>query len=64
MKLGECKMINGNMYSFKELEGNKEENIEKLILSILKEQKVSLAQTRTVFNHILYKIEMDNPITL
>lgn len=55
-------MIDGKIYTFKELKCEQEEYIEKIILLLLKEQKVSLAQTRCVFNHILNKIEMDNPI--
>lgn len=34
------------------------------ILSVLKEQKVSLSKTRMLFNSILIEIEDDNPITL
>ncbi len=59
---GDSEMIDGNIYPFKEISVDKEKYIEKMILLILKEQKVSLAQTRCVFNHILNKIEMDNPI--
>lgn len=35
----------------------------KAILTILKEQKVSLSKTRTLFNKILEEIEDLNPIT-
>lgn len=38
--------------------------IEKMILSILKEQKVSLSQTREIFESILIEIEDKNPIIL
>lgn len=34
------------------------------ILSVLKEQKVSLSKARALFNSILIEIEDDNPITL
>lgn len=34
------------------------------ILSVLKEQKVSLSKARMLFNSILIEIEDDNPITL
>lgn len=36
----------------------------KKILNILKEQKVSLSKTRTLFNSILDEIEDDNPVML
>jgi len=36
----------------------------KKILNILKEQKVSLSKTRTLFNSILDEIEDENPVTL
>ena len=35
----------------------------KAILKILKDQKVSLSKTRTLFNKILEEIEDSNPIT-
>lgn len=38
--------------------------IEKIILLILKEQKVSLSQARTLFNDILNEIEDNNIINL
>lgn len=34
------------------------------ILSVLKEQKVSLSKTRALFNSILIEIEDNNPIVL
>lgn len=34
------------------------------ILSVLKEQKISLSKARLLFNSILIEIEDDNPITL
>lgn len=40
------------------------EYAKKAILSILKEQKVSLSKTRTLFHWILDDIEDNNPITL
>lgn len=40
------------------------ELIEKMILLILKEQKVSLSQTIGIFNHIIEKIEHENPVNL
>lgn len=46
---------------------SKEQNkskIKKMILSILNEQKVSLSQTREIFESILIQIEDKNPITL
>lgn len=36
----------------------------KAILTILKEEKVSLSKTRCLFNSILRDIEDNNPITL
>ncbi len=36
----------------------------KKILNILKEQKVSLSKTRTLFKRILDEIEDENPVTL
>ena len=41
-----------------------EELIKKEILSILKEQKVSLSQARGVFEDLLHNIEDTNPICL
>lgn len=40
------------------------EYIETAIISILKEQKVSLSQARAIFNHILTKVEDKNLINL
>ncbi len=58
-------MIDGNIYRIKELYANQDsEYIEKMILLILKEQKVSLSQTRSIFNHLLERIEDDNIINL
>ncbi len=36
--------------------------LEKTILSVLKEEKVSLAEARCLFNGILRQIEENNPI--
>ena len=57
-----------NYYFIRKTEWNKElgEDIDyakKAILEILKEQKVSLSKTRTLFNKILEEIEDLNPIT-
>lgn len=41
-----------------------EELIKKMILSILKEQKVSLSQARGIFKDIINTIEDKNPICL
>lgn len=58
-------MIDGNLYRTRELYANQDiEYIEKTILDVLKEQKVSLSQTRAIFNHILAKIEDENAINL
>lgn len=40
------------------------EYIKKAILKILKEKKVSLSKTYTLFNEILYEIEDKNPVVL
>lgn len=43
------------------------ENIDyakKAILAILKDQKVSLSKTRTLFNYIIREIEDKNPVNL
>lgn len=53
--------------TYRKLEWNKEygEDIEyakKAILSILKEEKVSLSKVRTLFDDILVEIEDKNPI--
>ena len=39
------------------------DSTKKAILNILKDQKVSLSKTRTLFNKILEEIEDLNPIT-
>ncbi len=58
-------MIDGNIYRMKELYNDQNmEYIEKTILSVLKEQKVSLSQVRVIFNHLLIKIEDENIINL
>lgn len=58
-------MIDYNLYSIIPLsEKQDEEYIETTILSVLKEQKLSLSQVRCVFNHILSKIETENLINL
>ena len=58
-------MIDGNLYRTRELYANQDiEYIEKTILDVLKEQKVSLSQTRAIFNNILAKIEDENAINL
>jgi len=38
------------------------DSTKKAILNILKDQKVSLSKTRTLFNKILEEIEDNNPI--
>jgi hypothetical protein len=61
----EEEMIDGNIYRMKELYNDQNmEYIEKTILSVLKEQKVSLSQVRVIFNHLLIKIEDENIINL
>lgn len=58
-------MIDYNLYRIIELsEGQNRDNIETKIISILKDEKLSLSQVRSVFNHILVKIEDKNLITL
>lgn len=57
-------MIDGNVYRMRELDGQNIDYIEKTILTVLKEQKVSLSQTRVIFNRILTKIEDKNLITI
>ena len=58
-------MIDGNLYRMRELyEYQDMDCIEKTILNLLKERKVSLSQTRTIFNHLLIKIEDENIINL
>ena len=44
--------------------GEDKEHAKKEILRILREQKVSLSQTRCLFFDILSEIEDDNPVTL
>lgn len=57
-------MIDYNLYRIIELsEGQNRDDIETKIISILKEHKLSLSQVRSVFNHVLVKIEDKNPIT-
>ena len=60
-------MIDGNIYRI--VEWNKElgedcDYAKKAILSILKEQKVSLSKTITLFDKIVKEIEDNNPITI
>ena len=58
-------MIDGNLYRTRELYNNQDiKYIEKTILDVLKEQKVSLSQTGLIFNHILVKIEDENTVNL
>lgn len=58
-------MIDYNYYRAIELNENQNrEYIETAILSILKEQKLSLSQTRGVFNSVLARIEDNNIINL
>lgn len=65
MGIGEISMIDGNLYRTRELYNNQDiKYIEKTILDVLKEQKVSLSQTRAIFNHILVKIEDENTVNL
>lgn len=45
-------------------EGEDFVHAKKAILSILKDEKVSLSKVRTLFNDILKDIEDNNPITL
>lgn len=60
-------MIDWDVYRTKEWNetlGENEDYAKKAILAILKDQKVSLSKTRTLFNHILAEIEDNNPICL
>lgn len=60
-------MIDWEVYRTKEWNkdlGYDMEYVKKAILAILKDQKVSLSHTRSLFNHILEDIEDNNPITL
>ena len=57
-------MISNNYWSSEW--DNKEdfETTKKEILSILKEQKVSLSNVRCLFNYILFEIEDKNPVSI
>ena len=44
--------------------GQDEDYIEKMILLVLKEQKVSLSQARAIFRSLLWRIEDENIICL
>lgn len=58
-------MIDGNLYRMRELyEYQNVDCMEKMILDVLKNNKVTLSQTRTLFNHILANIEDNNLIDL
>lgn len=58
-------MIDYNNYLITELDDDQDKKyIEKTILTILKEQKVSLSQARCIFKDILWKIETENIINL
>lgn len=58
-------MIDGNLYRMRELYEYQDVNcIEKTILDVLKNNKVTLSQTRTIFNRILANIEDNNLINL
>lgn len=58
-------MIDGNLYRMKELYADQNiKHIEKTILDVLKEQKVSLSQARTIFDRLLKRIEDENFINL
>lgn len=58
-------MIDGNIYRMSELYGEQDiKHIEKTILNVLKEQKVSLSQARTIFDRLLIRIEDENIINL
>lgn len=60
-------MIDWNTYRMKEWNkelGEDEEFVKKAILAILKDQKVSLSRTRSLFNHILAEIEDNNPVSI
>lgn len=63
--LEEFKMIDGNLYRMRELyEYQDVDCIEKTILDVLKDNKITLSQTRTIFNRILANIEDNNLINL
>lgn len=60
-------MIDCNVYRMTEWNKNLGEDIDyakKAILAILKDQKVSLSKTRTLFNRILVDIEDNNHVNL
>lgn len=58
-------MIDGNLYRMRELyEYQNIDCIEKTILDVLKDNKVTLSQTRTIFNRMLANIEDNNLINL
>ena len=60
-------MIDWHTYRMKEWNkefGEDEDFVKKAILAILKDQKVSLSKTRSVFNHILEEIEDNNPVNI
>ncbi len=60
-------MIDENLYRtvpWNPNEGEDSEFTKKVILEILKSQKVSLSKVRYLFNSILREIEDNNPITL
>ena len=58
-------MIDGKLYRMRDLYKHQDiDNIEKTILNVFKEQKVSLSQARAIFNHLLVKIEDCNSINL
>lgn len=58
-------MIDGNLYRMRELyEYQDVDCIEKTILDVLKDNKVTLSQTSTIFNRILANIEDNNLINL
>ena len=58
-------MIDGRIYRTTEWDNEEDfEYTKKEILSILKEQKVSLSKVRCLFNDILIDIEDDNPVNI
>ena len=58
-------MIDGNIYRMVELRDSQDMTyIEKAILNVFKDQKVSLSQSRVIFNHLLERIEDENIIKL
>ena len=44
--------------------GQDQEYIEKMILLVLKEQKVSLSQARAIFRNLIWRIEDENIINI